>query len=449
MLHIKKRVYIRLISFFAAALLTLGGFTARALAEAEHQKYLLEVRYRHAFAEFVNSVGDIDNSLQKSLYAATPPMVVSACADVYGKTTAALTALGNLPFSDYQLENLAAFITKTGDYSFTLAKNSCAESIYSDEQRETLRLLCEISAQLHGNLRGVERELSDGVISVRELRETNRKLDEVGGTAPTSLGESFAAIESEFPEVPALVYDGPFSQSVLTCVPKWIDGAAEVSENEAMEIAREFTGLRNLQSEGRREGNLPAWYFTAGDAAVTVSVQGGKILQLRDPRSVRETLLSADDAIAAGKTFLEDRGYPSMRESYYIKADNTLLINYAFAQDGVICYPDLIKLTVALDDGSIIGFEGVGYVMNHTDSRELPAISVDETSAASKLSKDLRVLSHGPAIIPSYGGQERFVHEFKCENSAGRHYIVCVNAETGHEEKILILLEDENGTLAI
>jgi germination protein YpeB len=449
MLHIKKRTYVRLISFCCAALLILGGFTARAYAEADHQKYLLEVRYRHAFTEFVNSVGEIDSSLQKSLYASTPPMVASACADVYGKTTAALSALGDLPFSDYQLENLAAFITKAGDYSFALARNSFLESVYNDEQRENLRTLCEIASGLHRNLRNVEQELSDGVISVQELKEANKKIDEVGGEAPANLGESFAKIEAEFPEIPALVYDGPFSQSVLTRTPKWIEGAEEVSEDAALKTAREFMDLKNLESMGKREGNLPAWYFTDGDASVTVSVQGGKVLQSRNPRAVSNDVLSAEDAIASGTKFLEERGHGSMKESYYTKADNALIINYAFVQDGVICYPDLVKLTVALDDGSVIGFEGVGYVMNHIDARQIPAPAIDEASARAKISTDLKVLSHELAIIPSSGEQERFVHEFKCENSDGKHYIVCVNAETGNEEKILILLEDENGTLAI
>ena len=44
---------------------------------------------------------------------------------------------------------------------------------------------------------------------------------------------------------------------------------------------------------------------------------------------------------------------------------------------------------------------------------------------------------------------EVFCHECKCENGDGSLYIVYINAETGTEEKILILLESENGTLTI
>ena len=47
------------------------------------------------------------------------------------------------------------------------------------------------------------------------------------------------------------------------------------------------------------------------------------------------------------------------------------------------------------------------------------------------------------------GKYEILCHEFKCEAEDGRHYIIYVNAVTGEQEKILILLEDENGALTL
>ena len=40
-----------------------------------------------------------------------------------------------------------------------------------------------------------------------------------------------------------------------------------------------------------------------------------------------------------------------MVDTYYLKNDNTATINYAFKQDDVTMYPDLIKLKIALDNG--------------------------------------------------------------------------------------------------
>ena len=65
------------------------------------------------------------------------------------------------------------------------------------------------------------------------------------------------------------------------------------------------------------------------------------------------------------------------------------------------------------------------------------------------MSPKLNVLREQLALIPTDGEYEVLCWEFVCEAENGQHYIVCINAATGAEQKILILLEDENGTLAL
>ena len=69
--------------------------------------------------------------------------------------------------------------------------------------------------------------------------------------------------------------------------------------------------------------------------------------------------------------------------------------------------------------------------------------------AAQAVSPLLEILSVQTALIPTSGQYEVLCHEFKCSDQNGRHYIVYVNAQTGQEEHILILLEDESGTLVL
>jgi len=44
-----------------------------------------------------------------------------------------------------------------------------------------------------------------------------------------------------------------------------------------------------------------------------------------------------------------------MVDTYYLKEDNTAIINYAYKQGDVVVYPDLIKVKIALDNGEVIG----------------------------------------------------------------------------------------------
>ena len=85
-----------------------------------------------------------------------------------------------------------------------------------------------------------------------------------------------------------------------------------------------------------------------------------------------------------------------------------------------------------------LSFEFYGADIDSGKERDLPA-----------LSPELDILSHRLALIPTGGEYEVLTHEFKCQSADGRHVLVYINAQTGQEEKILILLEDESGTLVI
>ena len=99
-----------------------------------------------------------------------------------------------------------------------------------------------------------------------------------------------------------------------------------------------------------------------------------------------------------------------------------------------------------MDTGAITGFECHGWIMNHTQrSFATPSISTEE--AGNKLSPHLQIVSQQMALIPTEGQYEVLCHEFKCRTEQDSHILVYINAVTGSEEQILLLLEDEHGTL--
>ena len=65
------------------------------------------------------------------------------------------------------------------------------------------------------------------------------------------------------------------------------------------------------------------------------------------------------------------------------------------------------------------------------------------------MDSSLTVLSHQLVLVPTGGEYEVLCHEFKCQNADGGHVLVYVDASDGQQEQILLLLEDENGTLVI
>ena len=61
----------------------------------------------------------------------------------------------------------------------------------------------------------------------------------------------------------------------------------------------------------------------------------------------------------------------------------------------------------------------------------------------------LSVISHRTAVIPTDGGGEVLCYEYTCRAGNGRKVLVYINAVTAKEEQVLLLEENENGTLTI
>ena len=167
---------------------------------------------------------------------------------------------------------------------------------------------------------------------------------------------------------------------------------------------------------------------------------------LRD-RAIGEETLNEEQAKKSAELFLRDNGYKNMRESYYEKREGSIVINYAYSQDDYIVYPDLVKVKVALDDGEIIGFESRGYVMNHT-YRTIPKPVITEAEALKNANSALEIKGVSMAIIPLENGAEACCYQIKGVVS-DKHFLMFVNTQTGYTEDVQILLETENGTLAV
>jgi spore germination protein len=455
----KKKTAIIIISYFCAAIAAMGAFTWIQNARAEQYKRAVDASYQHAFAELVTSMTEIDSALQKSLYATSPSMAGAICTELFGKAMTAQMSLGVLPFSTQELEQTAGFISRVGDYAFCLSRAAARGEQYTDACKENLRALSETATLLSQNLTQLQLDMSDGYLTMDELNASQQRMDnvedadtELSGSA--TVGGSMRLIEQEFPEVPSLIYDGPFSEHITDMSPKMLENEETVSEEDGRKAAAEFLGLdqEKLVLTGQSEGDVPAYYYTAkiegGVLSVEVSAQGGHVINLLSSRQPGTSSMSAKDALSVAKRFLERRGFPDMKESYYMIQNNILTANFAYVQDGVVCYSDLVKVAVALDTGLICGFEAKGYLTAHYE-RELPEVEVDVDTARELVAPELTVLSEQVALIPTDGKYEILCHEFKCEAEDERHYIIYVNAVTGEQEKILILLEDENGALTL
>ena len=443
----RKRTLIRIFSLTAAAAVVMavnGMILSRKSAEASLS---LQNSYLRALEELSTAADNISNTLQKELYAGTADMHQQLSQQLWRDSSAAKAALAQLPVSSAELSNTYKFLSQVGNYSLAMSEKVREGGTITDEEYDNLSALYDYSLKLRDGMWSLENSISGGEINISEALSEQ---DSAGGS-PT-VTDGFTDFEEGFDSYPTLIYDGPFSDHILEKQPLMLKNEAEISR----EMAHERAGfamdvdLGDIELIGEEEGKMPSYLFgdDEGTAACSITKQGGYISYFLKSRQVMTSTISDEDALAAADKLLEDRGFTSMRRTYYENTANIMTVNYAYYQNDICCYTDLIKVSVAMDNGEVLGLDCRGYLVNHT-RRQLPKAKKSVLDVQQQLSPKLRMLSRGLAVIPSDSEEELLCYEFKCEAPDGTHVIVYFNALTGKEEQILILFESESGTLTM
>ncbi|MFB0921205.1 MAG: germination protein YpeB [Oscillospiraceae bacterium] len=451
----RKSTAITIISLLAVVAVAAAAFGVVTKRKLDSDDQYIAANYRHAFAEVVSSISDMDTALQKSLLVTSPSMAGAVCTEVYGKALLAKMALGVMPYSANEMEKTAGFISRVGDYAYALSRKAAKGEGFSQEEKDNLHSLSEATTMLAQNLNSLQNDMGSGLVSIDQYAKTVAEQDKgEEELLPATLGDGLSSVEQEFPETPTLIYDGPFSEHIEGMKPLMLEGLNDIDDDAGRGAAAKFIGMRPEQvyATGELDADIVSMCYEAKSKneviRATVSKKGGFVYQVVSSRLVGKTVMSAKEALDAAKKLLERKGYTNMRESYYMIDNNTLTANFAYTENGVVCYPDLIKVGIAMDNGSLQSFDATGYIKSHTQ-RSIPAPAISEESAKSKVPSDLNIVNINKTLIPSAGKNEVFCYEFECEDSNAQHFLIYVNAMTGEQEKIFILLQDENGTLTL
>ena len=416
-------------------------------------KQVSENQYNRAFYELVDYVQNVETYLAKSLISTTPEHGAETLTNVWREANLAQAYLAQLPIESQELENTEKFLNQVSDYSYSLSRKNINNEGLSEEDLSNLKNLHSYSVQLENTLNQLSDDINSGRISWNEL--TKKGTVAFAQQVSSSSTEGFSTLEENFHEYSGLIYDGAFSEHLTSKDKKGLTGE-EIDEDTAKQKVKDFIGENNIKeinSLGFSENaDIPEYNFSLktnneDDVNISVSRNGGHIIYMNTNRTVNTEIISQEEANEKGKEFLDSKGFNNMKETYYLKQEGIVTVNYAYTQNDVVIYPDLIKVKIALDNGEILGIETTGYINNHTQ-RDLSNIKITKEKAKETLNKNLEIMSEGMAIIPTEWQTEILCYEFKGKVE-DREFLVYINATTGKEEDILIITKTENGTLTM
>lgn len=436
-----------------AAVAIWGIIQYRKVADLRQE---LDNQYNRAFYDMIGYVNNVETLLIKSMITSTPEKTATILQEAWRQANLAQTNLGQLPVSQPVLANTSKFLTQVGDLAYSLNNQNLDGKPLKDEQYSTIEKLHGFAVSLNKSLNELQSQLASGRLKWGELANKGSRLFKK--TSQNMQMQQFESIDKTFQEYPTLIYDGPFSDHLTTAEPKGVTGdnlSAEQVKEKVVKLfgedkveSVEFTGKNDTNP--LKTYNYHVKFKNAPDdeiATIGMTQKGGHVLWMLHNKTVEEKKIEMDKAKEIGRKYLEERGFKGMVDTYYIAEDNTATINYAYQQDNVTIYPDLIKLKIALDNGDIIGIESKGYLYSHRE-REIPEPKITEEEARAKINPRMKILSTGLAIIPTDYKTELFVYEFKGKVN-NNDFLVYINAETGKEEDVLMIVNTPNGILTM
>lgn len=431
------------ISLGTACLALVSVLTFYMMGDRRFSSNDFSYSYRQNFSDLVDYVDNIDVNLCKVLASSDEREQQKLFGEISSQSQLAEHGLQNLPISYENKYNTAKFINQLGDYSKYLNNRLIDGFSITEEEYSNVEMLYERNVILKNNLLSINNEIKGGA-----------KIEELFKNGDSFGVKTFAEMENQSLDYPQLIYDGPFSDGLTNREVKGLTGE-KISSTEAEEKFKNYFegyALNTFEFLGEVNGQYEGYNFRAQDengveVFAQISKKGGKLLNFNYSKECKEGSLSERECIANGEKFLKSLGIRGMKAVWAETNGYMTTVNYAYEQDGVIYYSDLIKLNICREKGQVFGMEARNYYLNHTERKDV-TFKLSKNEALLKVNSDMEIESVRKAVVPFGTTSEKACWEVAGEINGSKYYIY-VDALNGREVNIFKVVETDEGNLLL
>ncbi|MBE5761616.1 MAG: hypothetical protein E7334_06430 [Clostridiales bacterium] len=421
----------RTITITACVLLVFAiiwGFYQRN-RQQQYIRYLSSM-YDRSFYELIDSMDNIEVKLEKLLVADNSSAGGELIADIWRQSYSVSENLSVMPSNTQNSQEVMAFVNKLGEYCRSL---SIKDSL-NDKDRETIGELISACRMLNDDIEAVR--LAGDEIFVSKDNSDTAFLDNIGTNGI---------------DYPTLIYDGPFSDAARGEAKGLPTEEVDVETAQLSALKLIGTNAVNITSLDNIEGEIPCYCLrieTENGNAFTAAVtkKGGKVLWLLSDELPENTNLQLSDAVESAAQVLSGNGFSNMHMTHWQVSKASVLMTFVALDDDVILYPDMVKLIISLEDGSVLGMDAGNYYRNHTQREHFDQIITSE-EAEESVSRDAQIKSSQLCLIP-YNDREIFCHELTLVYDDSVYYKY-IDAQTGDVVEVLKLVNTEFGNMVI
>lgn len=423
------------------AIILLSVFLGLSRSDGNSWMAMSENNMESAYYTLTDSLLNIENNFSKLRVTRDGNLAGEMLIDVAMDSQTAAANLAILSYSGYDMSALVKFCNQVGDYSKYLVTKLTGGEELSEEDYNTLAKLYEATYSIGKKLNAVKDALMSGEKIVTGLDEFNSHFAEIADSL----------VDGSI-QYPSLIYDGAFSDSLEERQPKSLSGEdidPEKQQDNITKILCDYK-IKSVKYTGESDNGFTAYVYdvTLEDGSnvyLQLAKKGGSIVMWDKQFDSQQPTLSVEEGVVLAEQYMQKQGYENVKGVYACVTDSVLYVNICYVENDIVIYPDMIKIKVSLDDGKIIGFEGLNYIYNHTE-RSLETPAVTEGEVRNMDFGGLEVQSVRLALIPLDNGKETLTYEVygKVDNYA---YYVFIDAKTGKAVEVLQVIDSDEGEL--
>ncbi len=404
---------------------------------ANNLETAIENIYEMSFYELVDSISGLEIKLSKLMVTVSDGETIKLLNNISGQTQSAASNLGTLPVSHPAVADTMVFLNLLGDYSRSLIAEISDDVDLSDESYDNLQKMRKSCINLLEKLNYMTASF-----------EYNPNQDYYeSGQSPIDI----YMVNDENFSYPTLIYDGPFSEGLKTAAAKGVFGD-EIDKNTGKDTAARALKCSTNQLEyvSDIESKINCFLYEKTDdvkANCAIIKIGGHLLWMIKAQQRCGEILNEEECIRYAKVFLGEQGIFNAVSVWTRSYDGQMIINMAPLTNGIIIYPDLIKLKINMQTGDVLSYDATEYYMNnHERTIKNPQYSIED--AAKGLSPRLVVNRGRICIIPIPGGKEILCYEFRAVFDDEIFHIY-INVDNNMQEKIFKEVRTPDGSLVV
>lgn len=426
------------------ALSTIGLGVGVVISQSQAMSYRgdLESVYQKSMYELVDSVNSTETKLAKVLSSDGSAYQKKMLLEVSKNTNEAQGYISSLPLSQSDIQETVKMVNQISGYTSTLAEKLSLGGTLSESEVDTLADIHQNILQMKQELNTLSKKMENGYNLMDESLDFDGDMN--------MLTRELAKMHDIDIDYPTMIYDGPFSDSVVSATIKGLKGEI-IDKDQALEkINSSFKNLSSVEFENQTNGRFETFNFRAVNSDdenlyIQVTKIGGHILTVSGAgNSQKEVKINYDQAKKIALDFAKINGIEECEVVWTDTIYDQTYFNIAPVENGVVIYPDLVKVKVDLTSGTVVGYDGTTYFTNHTE-RNLGAVLFSKESAQKGVPSDFEITLSRLALVPLEYNREVLCWEFECERGEDVYYFY-FNAKTGEEENILKVIKTDDGS---